>query len=921
MIGVYNVVIVNTIDLLESMITDLSTHSLIAVDTETYGLIDLTIVGLCLCGSKNISYYIPIGHKTMDGQKYSPQIPLSTVINLTQNLLSSKTLVFHNYKFDYKVLKNNGWNANNLDIRDTMILQSMVDERVDSYKLKSLGKKYLIPYIIRHIEVKEGVTTEQAKSLSRNWEFTEYKSFSKEYGLVYEDPQAAGEYGAQDAWITFMIYRILDKQVQHMLRYKAPIYADFSNGNIDTSRSGWDSRSNYVYNIEHNTIQVLAEMEEAGIDLDVKHFKFMYDGLVDKMKMLLYGTTEHDLTFYKEIDKGIFNTKYRELKEKITKDIREIKNIVKEKAKRAEQLRKISIEIQAIEKTIEDVLSQGKKVPATKQKSIEFRKTKQQMLESQIKELDVKADSLSKSLSTSNLELEDPLQVPDTLCLTKYMRNPNSEFDIAETLWYMWNLHTLLPKESASRRQIDRLVVDMKHLDTGNYKKVKDSVWMRTSSVLEDVQKNLEEAKYEEALTALKTKISSHDERSKAFQSTRREGVTGHEVLYVLSTILKEDVKMPKNCPISREEASQYMEMLLDYRKASKALTAFVIGIMEKVKGKEFKDLPYDIKWIDDRLTINAEFKQLGARSGRMSCKDPNLQQSPRETDEIYNIRKGFIPRKGCVFVCADYKAMEMRVAAAFSQDPIMCDLILNEKDPHTVTASIVFNKLPEEIDPKGFMRVLAKTMNFTIIYGGKEYALFSKTQTSESKELRELTLEQCKEFIDSYNDNYKVFHQWALANSTLIENRKWSRTLGGRYKRVDISNFYEKEKQLKAQGAFQDRIDKAFRNTINSEVRSCLNTIIQGSCATIMKAALTMIYNQIQILKIPARIVLSVHDEIVIEVLNEPKYIEIVKELCEAYMPRFIDKHNPFYTSNLKENYIIKLDVDIEVKETLSKK
>jgi DNA polymerase-1 len=260
------------------------------------------------------------------------------------------------------------------------------------------------------------------------------------------------------------------------------------------------------------------------------------------------------------------------------------------------------------------------------------------------------------------------------------------------------------------------------------------------------------------------------------------------------------------------------MKAILAYRKYNKLLSTFVPALSPT------KD---DI--------IYPRFRQVGTISGRFSSSDPNAQNIPRadKDEEEISIRAAFIPREGYIFIDADYSQIELRVAAILSQDPLLLKAYRNGQDIHQLTA-----------DTCGCSRQHAKTLNFGLLYGIQERALAKQLQVPER---------QAAEYWDKYWKTYKTLHAFIRGKEKEVYQAKELYTAFGR--RRLLSNYFHKMKPYE-QGA---------------HLRSLTNSIIQGTSADILKQAMVIMYPKLK--DLGAYILLTVHDEVLVECPQDKKY------------------------------------------------
>ncbi|HEV7282424.1 MAG TPA: DNA polymerase I [Pirellulaceae bacterium] len=242
---------------------------------------------------------------------------------------------------------------------------------------------------------------------------------------------------------------------------------------------------------------------------------------------------------------------------------------------------------------------------------------------------------------------------------------------------------------------------------------------------------------------------------------------------------------------------------------------------------------------------IHTSFMQDVAATGRLSSKDPNLQNIPIRSENGRAIRSSFIPgESGWKLFSADYSQIELRVLAHFSGDEALRDAFAREEDIHTRVAAQVFEVAPEEVDRE--MRRRAKAVNFGIIYGQSPFGL--------SKGLG-ISREEAASFIDAYFRGYPGVQQFIL--QTLRDTRRlgYVSTLSGRRRPVDGVRD-------------PDTVKDPYQRTVPERI--AVNTVIQGTAADLIKVAMVRLEQGIAAAKLRARLLLQVHDELVLEAPEE---------------------------------------------------
>lgn len=316
----------------------------------------------------------------------------------------------------------------------------------------------------------------------------------------------------------------------------------------------------------------------------------------------------------------------------------------------------------------------------------------------------------------------------------------------------------------------------------------------------------------------------------------------------VLFDLLKIDPKAKKT------KTGQYAtgEDVLQKLAANNPIVADILGFREltKLKSTYVDALPEMINSKTGR--VHTSYAQAVAVTGRLSSNNPNLQNIPIRSDRGREIRKAFIPRdNNRILVSADYSQIELRIVAAISGDPNMCEAFKAGKDIHTATAAKVYNIPEAEVTKE--MRYKAKSVNFGIIYGQGAFGLAENLSISRS-EAKEIIDNYKKEFvgITSYMDDTVRFAQQNGYVETLMGRKRW-------LKDINSSNFTVR--------------GYAERNAINSP--------IQGTAADMIKLAMIKIHKEMKKGNWQSKMILQVHDELV---------FDAVKEEAEALKKLIID-------------------------------
>lgn len=279
------------------------------------------------------------------------------------------------------------------------------------------------------------------------------------------------------------------------------------------------------------------------------------------------------------------------------------------------------------------------------------------------------------------------------------------------------------------------------------------------------------------------------------------------------------------------------VEKVLEYRGLIKLSSTYVDGLIAYINPKDSK--------------IHAVFNQTITATGRISCTDPNLQNLPSHEGEGKTIKKAFKAKEGYVYIDADYSQIELRVLAHISKDDNMLKAFREDGDIHREVASKVFGVPVDKVTKE--QRSRAKAVNFGIIYGITAFGL--------SQQLR-IDRKQAQKYIDNYLEKYSGIKNFM---DDIIEKTKelgYVETAFGRRRYVPElkSNNYT----VRQFGA-----------------RVAMNTPIQGTAADIMKIAMNNLYDNLK--NIDAKIILQVHDELIIEVKEEQK--ERAKQILKESM------------------------------------
>lgn len=276
---------------------------------------------------------------------------------------------------------------------------------------------------------------------------------------------------------------------------------------------------------------------------------------------------------------------------------------------------------------------------------------------------------------------------------------------------------------------------------------------------------------------------------------------------------------------------------------------------LSKSKGTYIDVLP---KLVDRNGRVHTSFNQCVTATGRLSSSEPNLQNIPIRGEWAKKIREAFVAEDNHLFVCADYSQIELRILAHISGDEALREAFLKGEDVHALTASSVFgvplNEVTEDLRRKG------KTVNFGIVYGISEFGL--------AKELG-ITEEQARDYIEQYFQKFPKVREYIELTIEEATKNGYVRTLFGR-------------KRPLPELLSSNKIRREFGK------RAAINAPIQGTAADLIKLAMIRIHKKFKEKNLPAKILLQVHDELLIEArkdaIEEAK--TIVKEEMENVYP-----------------------------------
>ena len=286
--------------------------------------------------------------------------------------------------------------------------------------------------------------------------------------------------------------------------------------------------------------------------------------------------------------------------------------------------------------------------------------------------------------------------------------------------------------------------------------------------------------------------------------------------------------------------AHPIIEKILEYRTLTKLNSTYVEGLVPYINKKTGR--------------IHSYFHQTITATGRISSTEPNLQNIPSREEIGRNIKKAFKPEEGYVYIDADYSQIELRVLASIANDVNMINAFKNDEDIHREVASRVFGVPLEEVTKE--QRSRAKAVNFGIVYGITDFGLAQQIGIGRK---------EAKQYIESYLEKYNGIKEYMERVTEKAKETGFVETSFGRRRYIP---------ELKSSNYMVREFGK----------RAAMNTPIQGTAADIMKIAMNTVYRKLQEANLDAKIILQVHDELILEVKEEQKEDaeKILKESME---------------------------------------
>ena len=307
------------------------------------------------------------------------------------------------------------------------------------------------------------------------------------------------------------------------------------------------------------------------------------------------------------------------------------------------------------------------------------------------------------------------------------------------------------------------------------------------------------------------------------------------------------------NAEVLEELADKHpiVGLVLEYRTLTKLNSTYVDSLLKEVEA-------------DGR--VHSVFKQTETRTGRISSTEPNMQNIPVRKEIGRNMRKFFVAGDGYTFLDADYSQIELRVLAEVCGDENMRKTFADGTDIHTMTASQVFGIPADAVLPE--MRSAAKAVNFGIIYGIGAFSL--------SKDIG-VSVKEAKQYIKNYLDNFPKVSEFM------------DKTVEDGIKNGYVTTIFGRRRYIPELAA-TNKVMQAFGK------RAAMNAPIQGAAADIIKMAMVKVYKRLKAEKLDARLILQVHDELIIEVTPDDK--EKAKAILKEEMENAVNFTVPMEVS-----------------------
>lgn len=333
-----------------------------------------------------------------------------------------------------------------------------------------------------------------------------------------------------------------------------------------------------------------------------------------------------------------------------------------------------------------------------------------------------------------------------------------------------------------------------------------------------------------------------------------------------ISTILYRELKLPILEKTPKGQASTAEAALERLAEQGHELARLILEhrTLAKLKSTYLDPLPRLIEPSTGR--IHTSYNQAATVTGRLSSTNPNLQNIPIRHEDGKRIRQSFIAAEGCSLIAADYSQIELRIMAHLSGDAGLLHAFATNQDVHRATAAEIFNVTPEVVSTE--QRRFAKIINFGLIYGMSAFGLARQLGISQT---------QAQHYVDTYFQRYHGISKFMEQTRLQARRQGFVATMFGRRLYIPEINARTAQRRSAAE-------------------RTAINAPMQGTAADIIKRAMLAIDNWLQVKKIPARMIMQIHDELVLEVPNdylEPvlsQVVTLMENAAQLQVPLIVD-------------------------------
>jgi len=312
------------------------------------------------------------------------------------------------------------------------------------------------------------------------------------------------------------------------------------------------------------------------------------------------------------------------------------------------------------------------------------------------------------------------------------------------------------------------------------------------------------------------------------------------------------------------EDDHPVVSLVLEHRTLSKLKSTYVDALPALVEAETGR--------------VHTDFNQAVTATGRLSSSNPNLQNIPIRTEFSRRIRKAFLPQEGWQLISADYSQIELRILTHLSGEEVLVEAFRNGEVVHALSARLLLDK--DEVSPEE--RRLGKTINFGVIYGMGAQRFARETGVSQA---------EAKEFLSRYKQRYPKVFAYLELQERLALSRGYVETILGRrrpfaFDRNGLGRHLGKD-------PLEIDLEVARRGGLEAQqLRAAANAPIQGSSADIIKLAMVQLHRRLQESGLPARLLLQVHDELVLEA--EPSSLDATVALTRETMAEALELSVP---------------------------